>query len=236
MHLCDNLISLRDVNAAIDHVFDQNLLAGSAAGARGGGAYNEANAQQIFNGFKTKDENGQDIMDQDGIESFMQQIGVDAATDIVAIVISKYMGAEYMGEYKWSEFNKGCRDLNCDSIASWTAVVPRLREEIKNDSKFAEMYKYTFNLAKEKDKRNVDVDLACDLWDLLIGAKCQFLAQWKDFVIGKRDRGEQLVVTRDTWDLFFDLVKQTRGNIANFEDDGAWPSMIDQFVESLGNK
>ena len=162
----------------------------------------------------------------------MQQIGVDTQ-EIAAIVISKYMGAEYMGEYKWSEFNKGCKDLGCDSIQSWKAVVPRLREEVKNETKFAEMYKYTFDFAKEKDKRNVDVELACDLWDLLIGSKCQFLEQWKAFVVGKKERGEQLVVTRDTWDLFFDLVKQTRGNIANFEDDGAWPSMIDQFVEGL---
>jgi len=37
-------------------------------------------------------------------------------------------------------------------------------------------------------------------------------------------------VTKDTWDLFYELIKQTRGNLANFVDDGSWPSLIDEFV------
>ena len=76
----------------------------------------------------------------------------------------------------------------------------------------------------------MDVDLACDIWSLLLSKKCSFLDKWIQFVNGKKERGEILVITKDTWDLFYDLVKQTRGNISNFEDDGAWPSMIDDFV------
>ena len=144
------------------------------------------------------------------------------------------MDAKYMGEYSWTEFNKGCAALGCDDVASWTAAVPRLRTELQNETKFSQMYKYAFTFAQEKGKRNVEVELACALWDLLIGPqKCQYIEQWKTFVTGKAERGEILVITKDTWDLFYDLVKQTRGNIANFEDDGAWPSMIDEFVAYL---
>ena len=39
------------------------------------------------------------------------------------------------------------------------------------------------------------------------------------------------VITRDNWDLFWDLIKATRGDMRNFEDDGAWPALIDEFVE-----
>ena len=146
-----------------------------------------------------------------------------------------HMEAKYMGEYSWTEFNKGCQALGCDDIASWTAAVPRLRTELQNEAKFAQMYKYAFTFAQEKGKRNVEVELACALWDLLIGPqKCQFIEQWKTFVNGKAERNEIVVITKDTWDLFYDLVKQTRGNIANFEDDGAWPSMIDEFVAYVG--
>jgi len=52
--------------------------------------------------------------------------------------------------------------------------------------------------------------------------------------MGKFERNEIKVITRDTWDLFWDLNKQTRGNMSNFEDDGAWPSIIDEFVEYVG--
>lgn len=44
------LTFLRDVNAAIDHVFDQNLLSGAAAASSSGsrGSYNEQNAKALF--------------------------------------------------------------------------------------------------------------------------------------------------------------------------------------------
>ena len=63
----------RDVNAAIDYVFDNNVLADSANSFSGisGGSYSEQKAKALFDGFKTQDETGQEIMDQDGIESFM---------------------------------------------------------------------------------------------------------------------------------------------------------------------
>ena len=43
----------------------------------------------------------------------------------------------------------------------------------------------------------------------------------------KHEANELRVITRDTWDLFWDFNKTTRGNLANFEDDGAWPALID---------
>ena len=97
-----------------------------------------------------------------------------------------------------------------------------------------EIYKFSFEFAQDKGKKNVDVELACDLWTLIIGSSCGFLSQWQDFCKGKVDRNEIKVITKDTWLLFWDFNKQTRGNFANFEDDGAWPCIIDEFVAFMG--
>ena len=69
-------------------------------------------------------------MNQDGIESFMGQIGINAQTDQLAILVSMHMEARYMGEYTWAEFKKGCQALGADDIASWTAAVPRMRSQL----------------------------------------------------------------------------------------------------------
>jgi len=62
-----------------------------------------------------------------------------------------------------------------------------------------------------------------------LSKECKFLKQWITFL---EERKKDLqVITRDTWDLFFDLVKQTKGELKNFVDDGAWPSIIDEFIE-----
>lgn len=66
---------------------------------------------------------------------------------MVTILISQYMQAHYMGEYTFEEFKKGSETLGCDSIQAWKNVVPQLRNELKNEAKFAAMYKYAFQFA-----------------------------------------------------------------------------------------
>ena len=122
----------RDVNQAVDYVFSNNVSldqgsGGSGSAATGSGNCNKVKAQALFDGYKSTNDMGEVVMDQDGINAFMTQCGVDAETDVLFIKISQYMEAAFMGEYTSEEFNKGSTALGCDSIASWTAILPRLR-------------------------------------------------------------------------------------------------------------
>ena len=59
-------------------------------------------------------------------------MGIDASSDLVVLLISKYMGAKAMGEYEFDMFKKGCEQLGCDSIASFKAELKgRLYPELK---------------------------------------------------------------------------------------------------------
>ena len=171
-------------------------------------------------------------MEEEGVVKFYADMGVNMETDIVCLLVSQYMQAETMGEYKKVEFLKGCESLACDDIATFKAVLPRLRQELKNEIKFKEMYKFVFGFACDRGFKNVEVESSCALWDLLIGSqRCKFLAKWCEFLNAKVEKKELTVVTKDTWDLFYDLVTQTKGDMQNFEDDGCWPVLIDQFHE-----
>ena len=43
-----------------------------------------------------------------GIERFYSDMGINAETDLMVLLISKYMGAENMGEYTRKQFEQGC--------------------------------------------------------------------------------------------------------------------------------
>ena len=36
-------------------------------------------------------------------------------------------------------------------------------------------------------------------------------------------------ITKDTWELFYELIEQTNGDLNKFEDDGEKPVLFDQF-------
>ena len=134
-----------------------------------------------------------------------------------------------MGTYQQDEFLRGCKALGCDSIQKWQAALPKLRAELKTDAVFARVYKFAYSFAANATGfRTVDVEMCCDLWDLLFGAQCKFLGKWKDFLT--KEKKELNAVPQDTWNLFINLVTSTKGDLKNFEDDGAWPSLVDEFI------
>ena len=168
-------------------------------------------------------------MPQDGIEKFYADLGVNPETDVVVILISQKMGAECMGEYKLDEFQKGCQELNCSSIANFKSALPRLYKELQNETVFKNLYLYTYGYALEKGYKSVDKEIAIALWELLMASQCQFFQKWIEFVTNKKS--DLKAINKDTWDQFYDFVTQTKGDLANFVDDGCWPSLVDEFME-----
>jgi len=67
------------VNTAVDYVFTNNvrLEASAGASAMNSGNYRPQNTQALFDSLKSTNEDGEVVMDQDAIENFMNQIGVD---------------------------------------------------------------------------------------------------------------------------------------------------------------
>mmetsp|Transcript_114403 Transcript_114403/g.158854 ORF Transcript_114403/g.158854 Transcript_114403/m.158854 type:complete len:159 (+) Transcript_114403:259-735(+) len=155
---------------------------------------------QVWNQFKNAD----GVWDEDGIDNFFKELGVNSETDIVAILASKYMNAASMGEYSEQEFMNGCESLGVSNLKEWHAVaLPRLRKELDNPEEFLALYKYLHGFAAEKGFKNVDVDTAIALWELMLSKNCKFINEWFAFL--KSDKSELQVITKDTWEMFYDL-------------------------------
>jgi DCN1-like protein 1/2 len=55
---------------------------------------------------------------------------------------------------------------------------------------------------------------------------CLFINNWNRFIAHNFQR-----LSFDQWAMFFEFVKETKGCVSNFSDDGSWPSVIDEFIE-----
>lgn len=76
--------------------------------------------------------------------------------------------------------------------------------------------------------RHVKIGTALALQSLFLGPRCRFFRSWQKFWENKEKSGTT-VMTKDVWELFYDLNKQTQGDFANFEDDFTWPPVYDEF-------
>ena len=164
----------RDLNTAMDYYFTHYAEKAAAVPK-----VKEANIQKLFQQYMNEESK---VMDDEGIEKFYAAMGVNAETDIVVLWISRHMEAENIGEYTWSEFLKGCQKLGVDSISGFKSILPGLYNDLKQEDKYKETYKFTFSFASARNYKNVDKAIAIALWTLFFGKKCSFLNLWEQFL------------------------------------------------------
>lgn len=95
------------------------------------------------------------------------------------------------------------------------------------------MYNFTLMFAVNllsPGKKDLAIESAIAMWALLIGSRCKFLTQWGTFL---KQKTPSIGINQDNWNMFLNLVEQTDGTMANFEDDGNWTTLIDEFAEYM---
>lgn len=164
-------------------------------------------------------------MEADGIEKFYSQLGINAENDTITFLISFYMNAEAMGSHSFEEFTNAFKNVGATTMEEFKRNVPTLKTQWREPARFKEVYKFIFDFTKEAGYKNLSMENAIALWEMILADKCQFLKDWIEFITTQKQG--QLVVTRDTWNMVLELIEQTQGDFGRYVDDGAWPLMID---------
>ncbi|KAM4789290.1 DCN1-like protein 2 isoform 2-T6 [Cyanocitta cristata] len=212
--------------------------------------------EQLYNRYKDpQDENKIGI---DGIQQFCDDLSLDPASISVLVVAWKFRAATQC-EFSKKEFVDGMTELGCDTTEKLKALLPRLEQELKDPTKFKDFYQFTFNFAKNPgqkglanfiknrtflfvpvDKSSSDVDLfqplqssipnlemAIAYWNLVLSGRFKFLDLWNKFLLEHHKRS----IPKDTWNLLLDFGNMIADDMSNYDEEGAWPVLIDDFVE-----
>lgn len=101
---------------------------------------------------------------------------------------------------------------------------------------FKRVYRYAFAVGKEPDQRALGLENALVFWTMLFSApglewrtaSRDWLDLWKTYLGEKWTRS----VNRDMWNMTLEFAMRSMEDetLGFWSEDGAWPSVIDEFV------
>ncbi|KAH1024437.1 hypothetical protein HUJ05_003922 [Dendroctonus ponderosae] len=178
-----------------------------------------------------KDPNEPDKISVDGIMKFLDDLGLPPESKLVLIVAWKFKAATQC-EFSRDEFINGMTDLGCDTIDKLKQRLPSMENELRDAFKFKDFYQFTFNFAKNPNQKGIDLDMAIAYWNIVLKGRFKFLELWCTFLQENHKRS----IPKDTWNLLLDFAQQISDDMSNYDEEGAWPVLIDDFVEWASSK
>ncbi|GMS93037.1 hypothetical protein PENTCL1PPCAC_15212, partial [Pristionchus entomophagus] len=161
-----------------------------------------------------------------GVSRLLNELKLNAE-DRKVLVLAYKLNAEIQCEFSALEWGKGMMQMGVDSVASLRIRLDQIDERLREPSQFKPLYLFTFTFGKSAAERNLDLDVALIYWKILFKDQFSLLPLWEEYLTTVHKKA----VTRDVWNLLLDFLSFTKEDLSDFDEDAAWPSVLDEFVK-----
>ncbi|XP_023740364.1 defective in cullin neddylation protein AAR3 [Lactuca sativa] len=94
---------------------------------------------------------------------------------------------------------------------------------------FSRFYNFMFFICRENGQRSITVSRAIIAWKLVLSGRFRLLNQWCSFV----EKNQRHNISEDTWRQVLAFSRCVHENLEGYDPEGAWPVLIDEFVEHM---
>ncbi|XP_030601081.1 DCN1-like protein 5 isoform X2 [Archocentrus centrarchus] len=166
------------------------------------------------------------VFGPEAMEKFCEDIGVEPE-NIIMLVLAWHLEAANMGYFTKDEWLRGMTTLQCDCTERLQSKLDYLHSELSDAATFKNIYRYAFDFARDKNQRSLDMDTAKLMLALLLGRSWPLFSVFSQFLEQSKYKG----LNKDQWYNVLEFSRTISPDLSNYDEDGAWPVLLDEFVE-----
>ena len=88
---------------------------------------------------------------------------------------------------------------------------------------------FTYGFSKDPTQKSLALELALGLWELLLPGRFCWHRHWIQYA----RKNSRSVVSKDLWLQVLDFGLQIKPDLSNFDENGAWPVLLDDFAAHM---
>lgn len=183
---------------------------------------------KVFDAYRNADS---DEIDLDGTIQYITDLGLSLEEPAV-LAVAMTAGSPSVGTFTRKAFVDGWASVGGSSLATQQSMCKKFAASMETlNPQFQKIYRFTYGFLLQEGQRVLPQDIAVEYWKLLLPGKYEGLDQWLTFVTDVYKRN----ISKDAWNMLYEFIlyQAKDPSLENYDEDGAWPSVIDEYVEYL---
>jgi len=184
---------------------------------------------KIFDKYAGTTDKTKDIMEDENLVQFFNDIGIDPEGG-ASLVVAFKLGCKTLGMIKRQEFIDGWAKHGVETLDTMKSTAAKWAEILGSKTEFKDFYRWLFDFIKDEgDRKTLDTSVAVDFWKLVMVKQFPLLPKWIAFL----EKQGTKTVSNDLWMMVYEFSRDVKPDLSNYDPDGAWPALIDEFVECM---
>ena len=171
-------------------------------------------------------------MSGEQLARFFTDVGIEPSSWLT-LAFAWQLQCRAFGEIGRREWTAFYTQQGIDSLERMRAQAGTLPATLKDAATFRQFYRWLFDFVKEEsDRKSIDAEAALEMWSLVLHS-WPLCPAWLAFCQQQKIK----VVSSDLWLQLFDFSRDVQADdLRGYDADGAWPVLIDEFVDHIKAK
>eukprot|EP01088_Endostelium_zonatum_P005456 TRINITY_DN1709_c0_g1_i1.p1 TRINITY_DN1709_c0_g1~~TRINITY_DN1709_c0_g1_i1.p1 ORF type:complete len:295 (+),score=90.95 TRINITY_DN1709_c0_g1_i1:209-1093(+) len=199
----------------------------------------QENANEVYNSTNSNDSNSNELnnkeyITQEGLGQFCKDLGIDEDDSVLFILAYLFKIEDISLGFSKEEFINGFEKYKLDTLDKIRSYLPEFRKELEDfkSESFKDIHRWGFDFAKtEKEHRIVDKESVIVMLALIWQNKNWHITKFVEYLKCLDSETSVKALNLDQWMSLYDFCISTDPDLSNFDQNAAWPCIIDDYVE-----